>query len=79
MVRAAGVPRPPQTITDRQRENDVQAHVLVEDEQVVGYGELWFDAEEDEVEPARIIVAPDARGKGLGHVRLRHAAEASAT
>lgn len=60
-----------QTITDWQRDDDVQAHILVEDERVVGYGELWFDAEEDEVELARIIVAPDIRGKGLGRVLVR--------
>ncbi|MFE5549563.1 GNAT family N-acetyltransferase [Streptomyces sp. NPDC056534] len=64
-------PVPTQTITDWQRDEDVQAHVLVEDERVVGYGELWFDAEEDEVELARIIVAPDNRGKGLGRVLVR--------
>ncbi|WP_218835994.1 GNAT family N-acetyltransferase [Streptomyces sp. Ag82_O1-15] len=60
-----------QTITDWQRDDDVHAHILVEDERVVGYGELWFDAEEDEVELARIIVAPDIRGKGLGRVLVR--------
>ncbi|MCX5233528.1 N-acetyltransferase [Streptomyces sp. NBC_00233] len=64
-------PVPTQTITDWQRDDDVQAHVLVEDEKVVGYGELWFDAEEDEVELARIIVAPGNRGKGLGRVLVR--------
>lgn len=53
-----------QTITDWQRDDDVQAHILVEDERVVGYGELWFDAEEDEVELARIIVAPTSARRG---------------
>ncbi|MER6434642.1 GNAT family N-acetyltransferase [Streptomyces sp900105245] len=60
-----------QTITDWQRDDDVRAHVLVEDEKVVGYGELWFDAEEDEVELARIVVAPDRRGEGFGRVLVR--------
>jgi len=64
-------PVPAQTITDWQRDDDVQAHVLVEDERAVGYGELWFDVEEDEVELARIIVAPGFRGKGLGRVLVR--------
>ncbi|MFE5517252.1 GNAT family N-acetyltransferase [Streptomyces virginiae] len=64
-------PVPPRAITDWQRDDDVRAHVLVQDERVVGYGELWFDAEEDEVELARIIVAPDARGKGLGRLLVR--------
>jgi ribosomal protein S18 acetylase RimI-like enzyme len=64
-------PVPTQTIIGWQRDDDVRAHVLVEDETVVGYGELWFDAEEDEVELARIIVAPACRGKGLGGVLVR--------
>ncbi|MFJ9933946.1 GNAT family N-acetyltransferase [Streptomyces virginiae] len=64
-------PVPAQTITDWQRDADVQAHVLVEDGTAVGYGELWFDTDEDEVELARIIVAPGTRGRGLGRVLVR--------
>ncbi|MEV7561390.1 GNAT family N-acetyltransferase [Streptomyces sp. NPDC089795] len=59
------------TITDRRRDEDVRAHVLVEDQEPVGHGELWFDAEEDEIELARIIVAPAVRGRGLGRVPVR--------
>jgi ribosomal protein S18 acetylase RimI-like enzyme len=33
---------------------------------LVAYGELWVDDEEDEVELARLIVAPELRGRGLG-------------
>jgi ribosomal protein S18 acetylase RimI-like enzyme len=32
----------------------------------VAYGELWDDAEEDEVELARILVDPGLRGQGIG-------------
>ncbi|MFE3162656.1 GNAT family N-acetyltransferase [Streptomyces sp. NPDC059224] len=64
-------PLPARVITDWQRDEDVRAHVLMEDERVVGYGELWLDADEDEVELARIIVAPDSRGNGLGRVLVR--------
>ncbi|MEV0224520.1 GNAT family N-acetyltransferase [Streptomyces sp. NPDC050704] len=56
------------TVAAWQRDEDVTARILVEGERLVGYGELWFDAEEDEVELARIIVAPEARGRGLGRV-----------
>jgi GNAT superfamily N-acetyltransferase len=32
----------------------------------VAYGELWLSRPEDEVELARLLVAPDARGRGVG-------------
>ena len=37
----------------------------------VAYGELWLDDEEGEVELARLLVAPEHRGKGLGRVLVR--------
>jgi [ribosomal protein S18]-alanine N-acetyltransferase len=64
-------PVDPRTIDEWQRDEDVRAHILVEGGGAVGYGELWFDAEEDEVELARIIVAPGMRGKGIGRVLVR--------
>ncbi|MEV7951751.1 GNAT family N-acetyltransferase [Streptomyces rubiginosohelvolus] len=48
------------------KDDDVHAYLLAVNGELVGYGEVWLDAEEEEVELARIIVAPDARGKGLG-------------
>ncbi|MET8509743.1 GNAT family N-acetyltransferase [Streptomyces sp. NPDC004787] len=60
-----------QTVAEWQKREDVQAYVLVEGKKVVGYGEVWFDAEEDEAELARIIVAPGYRGQGLGRVLVR--------
>jgi ribosomal protein S18 acetylase RimI-like enzyme len=58
---------------------DVHAFLLHDDGAPVGYGELWVDDEEAEVELARLIVAPERRGRGLGRdlVRLL-VAEASA-
>ena len=46
--------------------DDIKAYLFFDGETPVGYGELWLDDEEDEVELARIIVAPDLRGKGIG-------------
>jgi len=60
-----------ETVAAWQRAPDVAARILVAGEQPVGYGELWCDAEEDEVELARIIVAPGFRGRGLGRVLVR--------
>jgi [ribosomal protein S18]-alanine N-acetyltransferase len=45
---------------------DVRAYVLTEGDAPVGYGELWLDDEEGEVELARIVVAPGRRGRGVG-------------
>ncbi|MFE7077168.1 GNAT family N-acetyltransferase [Streptomyces sp. NPDC057620] len=59
------------TVSAWQREPDVTAYALVEDERPIAYGELWSDMEEDEVELARIIVAPGVRGRGLGRMLVR--------
>ena len=32
----------------------------------IAYGEVWTDSDENEAELARIIVAPEARGRGVG-------------
>jgi ribosomal protein S18 acetylase RimI-like enzyme len=64
-------PVPARTVEAWRCEDDVRAHVLVEDGTALGYGELWLDTEEDEVELARIIVAPGARGRGVGGVLVR--------
>ena len=49
-------------------EADVRPWLLVQgsDDRPVGYGELWLDEEEDEVELARLIVDPGRRRSGLG-------------
>ncbi|MEU4395397.1 GNAT family N-acetyltransferase [Kribbella sp. NPDC023855] len=46
--------------------DDIRAYLYFDGETPVAYGELWLDDEEDEVELARIIVAPELRGKGIG-------------
>jgi RimJ/RimL family protein N-acetyltransferase len=46
---------------------DVEPWAMVdEDDVLIGYGEIWTDAEEDEVELARLIIPADLRGRGLG-------------
>lgn len=37
----------------------------------VAYGELWVSEEEDEVELARLLVAPDCRTRGVGRALVR--------
>lgn len=45
---------------------DVHPHVLVRDGVPIAYGEYWVDDEEREIELARLIVEPLARGRGVG-------------
>jgi ribosomal protein S18 acetylase RimI-like enzyme len=47
-------------------EDGVRPFGLFDSEELVGYGELWLDDEEHEVELARLIVDPRRRGQGLG-------------
>jgi ribosomal protein S18 acetylase RimI-like enzyme len=45
---------------------EVRPFVCLEDGLPVAYGEVWDDAEADEAELARIVVAPERRGAGIG-------------
>jgi ribosomal protein S18 acetylase RimI-like enzyme len=50
----------------RKGDPDIHSYLLFDGAQPVGYGEVWLDEEEDEVELARIIVDPKVRGRGFG-------------
>jgi [ribosomal protein S18]-alanine N-acetyltransferase len=63
-------------------EAGVRPWLLVEgpDARPVGYGELWLDEEEDEVELARLIIDPAQRRRGFGRALVGHlVASAAAT
>lgn len=45
---------------------DVHPYILSLGTTLLGYGELWVDPDEQEVELARLIVAPEHRGQGFG-------------
>ena len=54
---------------------DVEPWVMLDAEgSLIGYGEIWVDAEEDEVELARLIVPEALRGRGLGKLLVQSAA-----
>ena len=58
----------PEELTEswRQVADDIRSYLLFDGDRAVGYGEVWLDDDEDEVELARIIVDPEVRGKGIG-------------
>lgn len=47
-------------------DSDIHAFVAFDEGSLIAYGEIWVDEEENEVELARIIVAPSSRGMGIG-------------
>jgi ribosomal-protein-alanine N-acetyltransferase len=59
-------PFPPDVVAGWGTAPDVRAYLLLADGEPVGYGEVWSDEEENEAELARLIVAPAARGRGVG-------------
>jgi ribosomal protein S18 acetylase RimI-like enzyme len=50
---------------------DVGPYVLCDGNEPIGYGEVWVDEPEKEVELARIIVSPDRREHGVGRRLVR--------
>jgi ribosomal protein S18 acetylase RimI-like enzyme len=57
--------------TWRKIDPDIESYLLFDGDRAVGYGELWLDDDEDEVELARLIVDPGQRGKGIGTELVR--------
>jgi ribosomal protein S18 acetylase RimI-like enzyme len=55
----------------RKVDDDIHSYLLFDADRPVGYGEIWLDDEEDEVELARIIVDPEVRGRGVGGELVR--------
>lgn len=64
-------PIPPEVFQRWHADPDVQPYVLGNETVLLGYGELWVDAAEQEVELARLIVAPQHRGQGIGSAFVR--------
>jgi ribosomal protein S18 acetylase RimI-like enzyme len=50
---------------------DVHPFILTDGATLLAYGEVWVDVVEQEVELARLIVAPGQRGQGLGVALVR--------
>lgn len=64
-------PLAPEAVQRWHYDPDVHPYVLHSGGAPLGYGELWVDAEEQEVELARLLVAPWQRGRGIGVALVR--------
>ncbi len=73
------VPVPAEVIAGWSDDADVEAHVLREHGDLVAYGEVWIDHDEDEVELGHLIVDPARRGQGVGRRLTRALVEAGRT
>jgi ribosomal protein S18 acetylase RimI-like enzyme len=56
----------PELLREWHADADVHPYVCTDGGEPVGYGEVWHDAGEAEAELARILVAPEQRGRGVG-------------
>jgi len=62
-------PFPASVVAGWSGQDDVTAYLLVDPDGVpVAYGEVWSDDAAGEAELARLLVAPAARGRGVGRV-----------
>ncbi len=68
---AAWHPMEPAGVLAWWEDDEVLAWVLEVDGGACGYGELWLDPGEDEVELARLIVPEAQRGSGFGGLLTR--------
>jgi ribosomal protein S18 acetylase RimI-like enzyme len=59
-------PVPAEVIARWGAAEDVHAYAIKDGGDLVAYGELWVDDDEGEVELARVLVAPQRRGRGVG-------------
>ena len=70
-------PVPPDVVAGWSAAEDVEAYLLLDGGGPVAYGELWLDEEEGEVELARLLVAPERRGQGIGRALTSRLATAA--
>ncbi len=69
---AAWHPIPSAEVIGWWEDPDVRPFVMLgADGEPVGYGEIWLDSEEDEVELARLILPAELRGRGFGQRLVR--------
>ncbi|HEX4145617.1 MAG TPA: GNAT family N-acetyltransferase [Pirellulales bacterium] len=65
-------PRDPSIFSTWHQQPGVRPYVLLDGGAAVAYGEIWQEPGGDEIELARIIVAPARRGRGIGRLLVEH-------
>ena len=51
---------------------EIRAYILEDKNEKIGYGEIWFDASDNSVELARLLINPKYRNRGFGHQLVMH-------
>ncbi len=69
------VPVPPDVVRGWADEEDSLTFVAHLDGEPVGFGQLWIEDDEDDAEVARLLVAPEHRGRGTGRALVLALAE----
>jgi ribosomal-protein-alanine N-acetyltransferase len=69
------VPVPPEVVRGWADEEDSLTFVAHLDGEPVGFGQLWIEDDEDDAEVARLLVAPQHRGRGTGRALVLALAE----
>ncbi len=60
------VPVPPDAIRGWAAEEGSLTYLVHEGDEPVAFGQIWLDDDEEDAELARLLVAPDHRGRGVG-------------
>lgn len=51
---------------------EIRAYLLEDENEKIGYGEIWFDASDNSVELARLLINPKYRNRGFGRQLVMH-------
>jgi ribosomal protein S18 acetylase RimI-like enzyme len=53
------------------KDPEIQPYLLQQNKEDIGYGEIWYDANDNSVELARLVINPKYRRKGYGQELIK--------